>query len=103
MCRHARFSKGRMPTRPIRRATATSPGGCILGAKEKDAVPAGKMEWILKFNDVMMALLLNSDKGVRPSDRDVYRRLKRQFERATPSRRVLDGWRKQARRLNGGS
>ena len=52
----------------------------------------------MKFNDVMMALLLKSDKGVRPSDRDVYRRLQRQFKGATPSWETLRRWRTQAKR-----
>ena len=47
-------------------ATPTFPHERKLGAKDDD--PAGKVAWILKFNDVMIKLLV-SGKGVRPSDR----------------------------------
>ena len=93
------FSKARMPTRPNRQARATS-AGQSFGAKH--ALPAEKMEWILKFNDVMMALLLKSDKGVRPSDRDDNRRLKHEYKKKTPSWTTLLGWRTQAKRLKEG-
>ena len=56
----------------------------------------------MKFNDVMMALLLNSDKGVRPSGRDVYRRLKHEYKKKTPAWKTLHNWRTQAKRLKGG-
>ena len=61
MLHRAHKKKGRK-----RWSYAHFPHECKLGAKDDD--PAGKVARILKFNDVMIKLLV-SGKGVRPSDR----------------------------------
>ena len=68
------FQTSPMPLPPNRRRQGGSAPGHSIGAKDAD--PAGKIKWILQYNDVKMEILVKH-KGVLPSDRQVYRELKR--------------------------
>ena len=61
-----------MRLRPNRRRQGGSAPGHSIGAKDTD--PAGKTKWILQYNDVKVEILVKN-KGVLPSDRQVYREL----------------------------
>ena len=86
-----------MPRGVNRRTAGGSKKGHSLGAKAQK--PAGKTEWILRFKDKMIEILFKSNKGVRPTDREVHRALKRQYKGQTPAWETLRGWRAGGKKL----
>ena len=89
-----------MPRPPTVRATGGSKKGDGLGAKHE--LPAGKTEWIFKFKDLLLEIVIKQ-KGILPGDNEVYRRLKRKYKTKTPAWTTLRRWRAQGQKVKEGN
>ena len=89
-----------MPRPPTVRATGGSKKGDGLGAKHE--LRAGKTEWIFKFKDLLLEIVIKQ-KGILPSDNEVYRRLKRKYKTKTPAWTTLRRWRAQGPKVKEGN